>query len=92
MEMSANLQLSIQKGDLVISLDLTDAYLHVPIHPSNSVSSALGCSSGLDSWVREVRAIGARQVLLAKYVAFRDFLSLLRRLVSMSEIKPFGRL
>lgn len=51
MEMPANLQLSLQKGDLVIFVDLTHAYLHVPIHPSNSVSSAFGCScwiSGLE--------------------------------------------
>ena len=27
--------LSIQKGDWVVSVDLTDAYLHVPIHPSS---------------------------------------------------------
>jgi len=33
MEMPANLWLSIQKGDWVISVDLTDGYLHVP-HPS----------------------------------------------------------
>ena len=35
METPANLRHSIQKGDWVISLDLTDAYLHVPIHPSS---------------------------------------------------------
>ena len=34
-ETPANLRHSIQKGDWVISLDLTDAYLHVPIHPSS---------------------------------------------------------
>lgn len=32
METPANLRHSIQKGDWVISVDLTDAYLHVPIH------------------------------------------------------------
>ena len=32
METLANLRHSIQKGDWVISVDLTDAYLHVPIH------------------------------------------------------------
>ena len=35
METAANLRLSIQKGDLVVSVDLTDAYLHVLIHPSS---------------------------------------------------------
>ena len=35
METPANLHHSIQKGDWVISLDLTDVYLHVPIHPSS---------------------------------------------------------
>ena len=35
METPANLRHSIQKQDWVISLDLTDAYLHVPIHPSS---------------------------------------------------------
>ena len=32
METPVNLGHSIQKGDWVISVDLTDAYLHVPIH------------------------------------------------------------
>lgn len=36
METPANLQISIQKGDRVISLDLSDAYLHLPIHPSST--------------------------------------------------------
>jgi len=35
METPTNLHHSIQKGDWVISLDLMDAYLHVPIHPSS---------------------------------------------------------
>ena len=33
-ETSSNLRHSIQKGDWVISVDLTEAYLHVPIHLS----------------------------------------------------------
>ena len=33
METLANLRHSVQKGDWVVSLDLTEAYLHVPIHP-----------------------------------------------------------
>ena len=36
METPASLRHSIQKGDWVTSLDLTNAYLHVPIHPSSS--------------------------------------------------------
>ena len=35
METPASLRLSIQKGDRVISVDLADDYLHVPIHPSS---------------------------------------------------------
>lgn len=35
METPANLQVSTQKGDWVISVDLSDAHLHVPIHPSS---------------------------------------------------------
>ena len=35
MELPANLRPSIQKGDSVVSVDLTDAYLHFLIHPSS---------------------------------------------------------
>ena len=185
----ANLRHSIQKGHWVVSLDLTDAYLRVPIHPSSrkflrfryqeevvtgptlrvvgkprslhpcggcddgscSISgftgtplsrrqapeepaagppqdsnpgpSSLDYSSGLDTQPGEVRVIPNSRLCLyrhilsnrsgadvpssdpvqrssqscssdsrAKYVTARDFLSLLGRLVSMSDLVPLGRL
>lgn len=35
METSRSIRMSIQQGDWAVSLDLTDAYLHVPIHPTS---------------------------------------------------------
>lgn len=51
----------------------------------------LGLLSPPEIWFREA-ACHAHRVLLAKNVTARDFLSLLGRLVSMSEIVPLGHL